>query len=174
MKIKDFKKIKAFTLIELLVVVAIIGILSAVGVIAYNGFTESAKISVSKSNYNNIFKILLLETQKCSIDGKLSIMSNPLNKNYYTVSCSKDKFVLYSDDLINHIENMGRIKNPYKIDGNRVQQPGFCIGAQEEGNIGFVWIRGDSASKTTTVCGCYKSPCNDSSNRFEKTINLDF
>ena len=41
-------KQNGFTLIELLVVVAIIGILAAVGVVAYNGYTSSAKKTVTK------------------------------------------------------------------------------------------------------------------------------
>ena len=45
---------KAFTLIELLVVVAIIGILAAVGVVAYNGYTASAKINVTKANHKTV------------------------------------------------------------------------------------------------------------------------
>ena len=51
-------KQKAFTLIELLVVVAIIGILAAVGVVAYNGYTNRAKVAVSKSNHNTVVKKL--------------------------------------------------------------------------------------------------------------------
>ena len=51
-------KNSAFTLIELLVVVAIIGILAAVGVVAYNGYTNSAKVAVSKSNHNTVVKKL--------------------------------------------------------------------------------------------------------------------
>ena len=51
-------KTKAFTLIELLVVVAIIGILAAVGVVAYNGYTNSAKKAVVKSNWKTSVKYL--------------------------------------------------------------------------------------------------------------------
>ena len=49
-------KHKAFTLIELLVVVAIIGILAAVGVVAYNGYTSSAKKTVSEQNHKMMVK----------------------------------------------------------------------------------------------------------------------
>ena len=62
------KKIsKGFTLIELLVVVAIIGILAAVGVVAYNGYTKSAKVNVSKTMHAQTVKYISAEIQKCSL-----------------------------------------------------------------------------------------------------------
>ena len=63
---------KAFTLIELLVVVAIIGILAAVGVVAYNGYTNSAKVAVSKSNHNTVVKKLNLLIQECHLSQMVS------------------------------------------------------------------------------------------------------
>ena len=66
-------KSKGFTLIELLVVVAIIGILAAVGVVAYNGYTKSAKISASKTYYDQITKAIKLDFfNSCELEGKFT------------------------------------------------------------------------------------------------------
>ena len=72
------KNNKGFTLIELLVVVAIIGILAAVGVVAYNGYTNSAKINAAKSNQGAVTKYIAAEIQKCNIGTEEKAMSGNL------------------------------------------------------------------------------------------------
>ena len=72
------KNNKGFTLIELLVVVAIIGILAAVGVVAYNGYTNSAKINASKSNQAAVVKYIAAEIQKCNMGTEDTAMSGNL------------------------------------------------------------------------------------------------
>ncbi|MDC0359964.1 type II secretion system GspH family protein [Candidatus Pelagibacter ubique] len=72
------KNNKGFTLIELLVVVAIIGILAAVGVVAYNGYTNSAKINASKSNQASVVKYIAAEITKCAVGTSDDVMSTKL------------------------------------------------------------------------------------------------
>ena len=72
------KNNKGFTLIELLVVVAIIGILAAVGVVAYNGYTNSAKINASKSNQAAVVKYIAAEIQKCNMGTEDTAMDGNL------------------------------------------------------------------------------------------------
>ena len=64
-------KRNGFTLIELLVVVAIIGILAAVGVVAYSGYTNAAKKTVSKSNHRAVVNYIKNEIAKCEIKEKI-------------------------------------------------------------------------------------------------------
>ena len=61
------KNNKGFTLIELLVVVAIIGILAAVGTVAYQGYTEGAKKSTSKSNHASVVKYIVAEIRNVAL-----------------------------------------------------------------------------------------------------------
>ena len=72
------KNNKGFTLIELLVVVAIIGILAAVGVVAYNGYTNSAKVNAAKSNQGSVVKYIAAEIQKCNMGVESTAMSGSL------------------------------------------------------------------------------------------------
>ena len=84
---------KAFTLIELLVVVAIIGILAAVGVVAYSGYTSSAKVTTSKTNYKNILKHVTAEIMKCNNDISNTFLTTDPSAS---ISCP----IVHSNNLI--------------------------------------------------------------------------
>jgi len=82
---------KAFTLIELLVVVAIIGILATVGVVAYKKYISIAQTAAIKSQNNEIYKFIKLETStqclKYSDQLKLKFKQNNRDKTL-TASCN--------------------------------------------------------------------------------------
>ena len=115
----EIYKSKAFTLIELLVVVAIIGILAAVGVVAYNGYTNSAKLNSLKSNMKNFEKFIKAEMIRCEIQSTITLQSKentPSQKE--NISCTKGS-ASFTTAFVNHLNNNG-FKNPYNSN-----QPAF-------------------------------------------------
>ena len=103
------KNNKGFTLIELLVVVAIIGILAAVGVVAYNGYTNSAKINASKSNHANVVKYIAAEVQKCNT-GSDDAMGGNLDCATFLAHSSENKANAVA---IAAVTALGDFKNPH-------------------------------------------------------------
>ena len=56
-------KQKAFTLMELMIVIVVIGILAAVGMVYFSKSTTAAQTAVIKSQNNEIYNFIKLETQ---------------------------------------------------------------------------------------------------------------
>ena len=142
------KKNKGFTLIELLVVVAIIGILAAVGVVAYSGYTASAKIKATKTNYINYHKFILNELTKCN---------NGLSDKAIGVNCPIDT----SDKLINALINecntgdLSKMMNPYQSNTKA------CRNQTANGNPSDVGYLNFSKSNATVIWlnTCWETPC---------------
>ena len=165
------KTFKAFTLIELLVVVAIIGILAAVGVVAYNGYTNSAKVAVSKSNHSTAVKKLNLLIQECDIssNGKVKLMLKRYDKTEYEKGCWYDVNTYlffrtyFTNDLNNSIEwKNNHTKEPWGR--NYVAMSGNSWACTQEKYIGYVNLNYTTSTKKIDICTCVDSPCSDSSN----------
>ena len=178
-------KQKAFTLIELLVVVAIIGLLAAVGVVAYNGYTASAKVTVSKSSHNLALKKVKLLAARCSIDSSIKLKKKYEDTNFYNAYCNEPTFVFYVEYLIYDMNNESKWQNPYYPDGITIRDSsgrnkkfgahrwGDCSMAKNDSNVGFVFMDASNKAKTVSSCTCIKTPCNQSANRLEDTIQVE-
>ena len=146
-------KQKGFTLIELLVVVAIIGILAAVGVVAYSGYTSSAKVTATKSIYNQLQKYMKAELQRCNI-GETEVMDKQLICAGRTGSTT-----------IRAVEKVFRnFKNPYNTQENAV-----VLGDQYV--KGKVYIT--SSNQNVILHVCFKDSCGNDANKTGTTISVE-
>ena len=169
---------KAFTLIELLVVVAIIGILAAIGVNNFGSFTEKAKKSVVKNNYNAMYKNTLMQIQQCEIFGSVDLMRIPNDKTKYNRVCaSTTNGNLYMIDQITHMNNSGNPKNPYgdQSDGGVGSDDAYVkshpINSTQDHFIGFVTVY-TKGQNMLILHACFQTPCSSESNRLYNEIIL--
>ena len=110
-------KQKGFSLIELLVVVA------------YNGYTNAAKISGTKANHKQVVNSVSALLLKCEQDGEiiLKYWSPPSFSSVTVKNCSAIHHQSLRDRFNNHFEAQ-QFRNPYYPKNNAVQNEGGCNG----------------------------------------------
>ena len=166
------RKEKGFTLIELLVVVAIIGILAAVGTVAYNGYTEGAKKSSSKSNHASVVKYIIAEDAKCTV-GSDKVFGIPVDNTIAyvkgtTFNCTERTA---SEIAESAIEALKDFKNPYAnttvavVEGSGADLDAAKTEAATKDAHGKVYVAGDDTNDKVYVSTCHTKPCTTSGNK---------
>ena len=168
-------KQRGFTLIELLVVVAIIGILAAVGVVAYSGYTSSAKVSATRSNFLMIYKVWSSEKAKCEIDSSARTLWDKTGCDVMLKNSSSDflkiDFIIASYYGLNNRYGIGQpTKNLFHKYDRGLYKMGCSEDEKDDSNIGYLISCYDKSNARIIFKGCFKSPCSSDANRFLKYI----
>ena len=155
-----------FTLIELLVVVAIIGILAAVGTVAYNGYTQSAKVNAVKTQHKMMIKSVNAELMKCEL-GAERIMAE------WMWCGDAHKTSKICGDITEYNRHGLKLKNPYS---GAYQSDQFqCRGnvPSSDRDLGIITYNNMGGPGMLRVIICLKTPCNDPSNRFTEMVKVN-
>ena len=155
-----------FTLIELLVVVAIIGILAAVGTVAYNGYTQSAKVNAVKTQHKMMIKSVNAELMKCEL-GAERIMAEQM----WCGDAHKTSKICA--DITEYNRHGLKLKNPYPgaYQSDQFQCRGNVPTSDTE--LGKITYNNMGEPGSLRVIICLKTPCNDPSNRFTEMVKVN-
>ena len=157
-------KQKAFTLMELMIVIVIIGILSAVGMVMFGGQAEKAKVNVTKANLATVKKYIKVELMMCNnslSDYMLDYITCPIaHPNDFIAgmgsACRSSKGIFYD------------MKNPYKPTDSACR---INTTLTNDTDLGYInWSKKNDTD--VILSSCWKTPCNNTSNYEEITINV--